>query len=141
MRPFPGKLKRINRQYILTGWQGKWMREFYPKYPNKDIADAMGVCEETVKDLAKRYELEKDKDFQYYMRCKRIGKNMGCAIEHDVTTQKNKTCAVTTKLSASDYHLLCYVTKKKAMNKYQYLRDVIRKALQAESPIKECELF
>jgi hypothetical protein len=141
MRPFPGKLKRIGPLYVLTGWQGRWMREYYPKNFNKDIAIAIGISESTVYQLAKRYELEKDEEWLYYERCKKIGRHKGCADEHNIAKQKTHTITIATKLSPRDYKLLCYVAKKNKKNKYEYLQDIVRKALKAEEPFKEGKLL
>jgi hypothetical protein len=59
-----------------------------------------------------------------------------------MTIQPGKgSITISTKLSRSDYNLLCHVARKNKKNKYVYLQELVRKALQAESPVKDGELF
>jgi len=147
MRTFPGKLKRVSganggSHYVLNGWQRKWLHEVYPTNTNKDICKAMGISTDAVlKNLIEGMVLEKDEEWLYYERCKKIGRHKGCAAVHDVAQQKASTITVATKLSPRDYKLLCFVAKKNKKNKYEYLQDVIRDALKAASPFKEGQLF
>lgn len=142
MRPFPGKLKRTREGYQLNGWQRKWMHEVFPTHTNKEICLAIGICEISFRKLLRTLsDMEKDYDWRYYDRCKRIGKPQGCAVEHERSIQKQHSITIATKLSPRDYNLLCWVAKKNKKNKYVYLQELIRKALKAESPIKDGELF
>ena len=138
MRPFPGKLKRDKKGFHLNGWQRRWLREVFPTHPNKEIFIAMGVCEMTFRKVLHTFgDIEKDYDWRYYERCKQIHRPQG----DKPTRQKHSSVVVATKLSPRDYNLLCWVAKKNKKNKYVYLQELIRKALKAESPIKDGELF
>ena len=142
MRPFPGKLKRTREGYQLNGWQRKWMHEVFPTHTNKEIIAAIGICEISFRKLLHTLsDMEKDYDWRYYERCKQIRRPQGCGVVHERAQQKASTITVATKLSPRDYNLLCWAAKKKNKNKYVYLQEVIRKALKAESPIKDGELF
>ena len=133
MKKFPGKLKKVGREYILTGQQGNWMRENYPTNSNKDLSIIIGIDVRLVANLAKRYDLKKDEEWLYNERLKKINR---------VTIQPGKgSVTISTKLSRSDYNLLCHVARKNKKNKYVYLQELVRKALQAESPVKDGELF
>ena len=144
MRAFPGPLKKIKgtKVYILNGWQLNWLKDYYPTNTNKALAEAMGITQHTFERLVQGRGLEKDKEWMYYERCKRIHKHpQGCGVERDVTIQKNGTITIATKLCHSDYNLLCWLAKKHKMNKYEYLQGIVRRVLKAESPVKDGELF
>lgn len=144
MRAFPGSLKKIKgtKLFILNGWQLNWLKEYYPTNTNKALAEAMGISCGTFNRLIQGRGLEKDKEWMYYERCKRIRKYpIGCGVERDVTIQKNGSITIATKLSRRDYNLLCWAAKKHNKNKYEYLQDIVRSVLKTESPIKDGELF
>ena len=132
MRPFPGKLKKQGgNHYVLNGWQRKWLHEVYPTNTNKAICKAMGISTDVVlKNLIEGMVLEKDEEWMYYERCRRIGKQPGgCAVVHDVTIQTH-TITIATKLSRKDYAILCDKAKAKKQTKYHFLQNIIRKALK-----------
>ncbi len=133
MNKFPGKLKKIGREYILTGRQGNWMRENYPTNSNKDLSIVIGIDVRLVANLAKRYDLKKDEEWMHKERLKRINR--------ETIQPGTGSVTIATKLSRSDYKLLCYVAKKNKKNKYEYLQELVRGALQAESPVKEGQIF
>ena len=126
MRKFPGKLEKIGHQYVLTGWQGRWMRENYPTNPNKMIAQAIGISLRTLSNVAMRYELRKDKDYIYRERLKKINR--------ETVQPGTGSITIATKLSRKDYKRLCARAKESNLTKYEFIQKLVHEALRDDIP-------
>ena len=126
MRKFPGKLEKIGHHYVLTGWQGRWMRENYPTNPNKMIAQAIGISLMALSNLAMRYELHKDKDYVYHEKLKRINR--------ETIQPGTRSVTIATKLSRKDYKRLCVKAKENNLTKYELIQKLVHKALSDDIP-------
>lgn len=122
MRKFPGKLEKIGHHYVLTGWQGRWMRENYPTNPNKMIAAAIGISLVALGNLAMRYELRKDKDYLYHEKLKRINR--------ETIQPGTGSVTIATKLSRKDYKRLCARSKEANLTKYEFIQQLVHEALK-----------
>ena len=130
MRKFPGKLERIGHHYVLTGWQGRWMRENYPTNPNKMIAQAIGISTRTLCNLAMRYEIHKDKDYVYHEKLKKINR--------ETIQPGTGYVTISTKLSRKDYKRLCARAKENNLTKYEFIQKLVHEALSDATPQKPC---
>lgn len=128
IRPFPGKTRRFRP---LTDEQILWIKDYYSNHTDKELASLAGTTPSTIRDNAKKQvpPLEKDEEWLYYERCKRIGKHFGCS---RIAKQKRVTLVVATKLGKPDYLLLCEKAKNERKTKYQFLQEIIRKALHEQ---------
>ena len=126
MRKFPGKLRKIGHQYVLTGWQGRWMRENYPTNPNKMIAQAIGISLMALSNLAMRYELHKDKDYVYHEKLKKINR--------ETVQPGTRSVTIATKLSRKDYKRLCAKAKENNLTKYEFIQKLVHEALRDDIP-------
>lgn len=65
IEPFPGKLTRSTQwgtPYVLTTEQEVWLRKYYPIEANATITKFLGIRLGTLKTLAKRHGITKDKE-------------------------------------------------------------------------------
>lgn len=128
IRPFPGKTQRFRP---LTDEQIQWIKDYYSNHTDKELASLAGIDPGTISYNAKKQipPLEKDEEWLYYERCKRIGRHLGCS---RITKQKRVTIVVATKLGKHDYLLLCEKANNARKTKYQFLQEIIRKALHEQ---------
>lgn len=62
MPDFPGVIQRSNRQYILNDEQTEWLKNVFPIYENKRIAEKSGLTNTTLHSIARRLGLKKSAD-------------------------------------------------------------------------------